>query len=438
MTIARLLAGMLFCLILSGVAEAKWWIFGQANDDVSISYLYLNNIPFEESGEKLTIFRDLLPGGELIVRGKARAGKGKIGGVSISLDNRESWKEAQFSPDGDFEYRFRPEVHKSYRMYVEVVDTAGKANDVDSTGKEIIVAEGSYQTEIRQVLDAMITAYRAEDPAAFMVHVSDNFAADPTVLDRAIRRDFSLFDNIDLRYTLNSIATGQGNVYAAISFTRQITSTRSGTTLTDRGSTDFVFQPGDRGLKVFSMRFPLIFGLSDSDEVATGTVNDGSNPEVIIVTDSGDIAVVPFNDAVDNTPAEETVESGFNIAITTTGHPPQGFDFTLGEPDIGAGSSFVLTGGDTAYAYGFLTTGHAYRDLGSVTLNSVSDVPADGYNSDSSIGHNFYAGHTYAFRLPNGNYAVMEVKDVNMTPYPSFSLTMRIDYKYQPDGSRNF
>lgn len=444
MNILKLLAITLISLALTGVAEAKWWIFGQANEEVSINYLYLNDIPYEESGQKLTVYRDMLAGGEIILRGKARIGKGKIGGASVSLDNRVTWKEAQFTTDGAFEYRFRPETGKTYVMHVEVVDTAGKSNDIESTRKEVTVGEGSFQNQVREALDAMIAAYRAEDPAAFMKFVSNDFTADPAVLDRAIRRDFSLFDNIDLRYTLNNVASGNGGLFASISFSRQVTSSSDGKTYTDKGITEFVFRLTDQGPKVFSMKIPLIFGLSDSSEVAAGSVNSGSNEPTIVVTSSGSVTTVPLRDAVAGNDSTSSVESGVATIISTF-HPPQGFDFVLGEPDNGAGASFFITGGDTAYGYGFLTSGHAYKDLGTVSINTVSSVPDSGYNTDTSTGHNFYEGHTYAFRLANGNYALMEVVRVTFTiptgsggttGYPSISLNIR--YKYQSNGSRQF
>lgn len=435
-----LLAAALLCFVLSGVAEAKWWIFGQANDEVSISYLHLNDIPYEESGPKLTIYRDMLANGEMVLRGKARVGKGKIGGVSVSLDNRETWKEASYSSDGGFEFRFRPEIGKAYIMFVEVTDTAGKTNDIESTRKEITISDGSFQNEVRNALDALIAAYRAEDPTAFMSRVSEEFAADPAVLDKAIRKDFTNFDNIDLRYTLNNVVSGSGGVFVAITYSQQLTSAKSGKTVSDRGVTELVFRPSDRGLKVFSMKFPLIFGLSDSAEVATGTVNSGTNEPVIMVSSDGTLSTVPFNEALAGTDDVSEVESG-SASIVSVFHPPMGFDFVSGEPSNESGASFVITGGASGSAYGFLTIGHAVKDLGTVALNSVTEAPADSYLTIYAMGYDFLEGHTYAFRLPNSTYALMYVSRVIHLPPGDSSpptITMNIQYKYQPDGSRNF
>lgn len=434
MKIKQLFAITLFFLAMTGMAEAKWWIFGQANDEVSISYLYLNNIHYEESGEKLTVYRDMLTNGEIILRGKARIGKGKIGGASVSLDNRETWKEAQFTTDGAFEYRFRPEVGKTYLMYVEVVDTAGKTNDIESTRKELTVSEGSFQAEVRAALDAMIAAYRAEDPATFMRYVSEDFVADPAVLDRAIRGDFSLFDNIDLRYTLNNVASGNGGLFVAITFSRQITSSRTGKTYADKGTTEFVFKLTDSGPKVFSMKNPLIFGLSDSSEVATGTVTTGNNDPVIVVASDGTITLGQPNDD-----DQSTVESGTNINITSDGHTG-GFDFVSGSRVTDRSGAFTVTGAeDFLRFYAWLDNGSSYKDLGTESISAFPTAPETGYISDTSMGQYFYEGHTYAFRLANGNYALMAVKSIssNFPTHPP-TITIRIDYKYQPNGTPNF
>lgn len=436
----RLMAALLFCLLLSGTAEAKWWIFGQANDEVSISYLYLNNIQYEGGDQKISLYRQLLVNDEIILRGKARVGKGSVGSVRVSVDNRERWQEAKLAADGAFEFRFQPETGKTYVIYLEVSDTAGKVNDVEATRKEVTVVEGTLQQQVREVLDAMIAAYRSEDPRTFMAYVNEDFVSDRAVLDKAIRQDFSLFDNIDLRYTLNSVASGQGGVQVAISFSRSLTSAKSGKTLSDHGSTDFVFKPGERGLQVFSMRNPLIFGLSDQEEVATGTVNDGSNPDVIVVTAGGDITTVPLDRIGDDSSAGDTVESGYNIAMVS--HHAIGFDFAAGEVlDLGNGD-FVLTGVNAEtpplYGYAWLKSGVSMVDLGSEHLSAVSEAPASGYSDYLGQPVYLYVGHVFAFRLASGKYALMEVKSVSVSYGEQMVSTMVIDYKYQGNGSRLF
>jgi len=124
----------------------------------------------------------------------------------------------------------------------------------------------------------------------------DVVAGDAGVLDNAIRKDFSAFDNIDLRYTINSIASGKGGIYVSISYNRALISSRDGRPYRDSGITEFVFRAAGDTVKVFSMKNPLIFGLSDAANVSTGTVRTVSNDPVIIV--DGATVVPPGNATV--------------------------------------------------------------------------------------------------------------------------------------------
>lgn len=437
----KMMAALLLVLLLNGTAEAKWWIFGQANDELSISYLYLNNIQYDGGDQKISLYRQLLVNDEIIMRGKARVGKGNVGSVRVSIDNREHWQDAKLASDGAFEFHFRPEVGKTYVIFVEASDTAGKTNDVDATRKEVTVVEGTLQQQVREVLDAMVMAYRSEDPRTFMNYVNENFVSDRSALDKAIRKDFSLFDNIDMRYTINSVASGQGGVQVAISFSRSLTSSRSGKTLSDHGSTDFVFKPGQLGLQVFSMRNPLIFGLSDQEEIATGTVNDGSNPQIISITPSGDITTVPLNQIRAGTSAGDTVETGYNVSIVS--RHAAGFDFAAGEVSDSGGGDFILTGVNVdtppLYGYAWLKSGVSMVDLGLEHLSAITEAPASGYRDYAGQPLYLYVGHVFAFKLASGKYALMEVKRVSMSFISGQMVnTMVIDYKYQANGSRLF
>ncbi|WP_432823938.1 hypothetical protein [Trichloromonas sp.] len=469
-------------LLLPASAQAKWWIFGQSNDEVELSYLYLNSLPYEESGPTLTLYKDLLPKGEVLVRGKTRVKRGKIGQIQVSIDDRQSWQEARFSETGAFEFRFRPEVGQPYILYVEVSDTAGKVNDVDATRKELIISDGRGYQVVIDALNELVEAYRAEDPARFMTRISPDFAGDATLLDRAIRRDFSAFDNIDLRFTLNNLAPDpRGRVFVSLTYSRFVISSRTGQSFSDKGVTEFVFDLGATGPAVYAMKNPLIFGLSDAANIATGTVAQSGGEPVLLVDSRGYMAVVPFTlftqlveeDGLVITPNADgsstvatddltvvvtaqgsvlatsggggSVESGSNILIRSEMHPPTGFDFVSGEATEPPNVAFVITGGDEgrSTAYGFMEAGNTFLDLGNIAIGSVSEAPEFGYTG--GLGYDFFPGHTYAFKLSNGHYALMEVKSVDfsyppgwpaVTGYPS--ILMRIDYKYQPDGSRNF
>lgn len=285
MNAIKILVITLCCFMLTSAAEAKWWIFGQSENEISTRYLYLNGVSYDELGDKVTIYKETLPEGRLVLRGKAGTSSSQVGVIQVSLDNKTTWREAARSDDGSFEYGFVPELGKKYLMYVKIMDTTGKSNDVEATRKEVTLSDQNISAVIRKAMDDLVGAYRGEDPRGFMAQVSPDFAADAAILDSAVRRDFSLFENIDLRYTLNNVSAGAGGkVFVAISFSRSITSTKSGKTLTDKASTEFVFSMDDKGAKVFSMKNPLIFGMSDAENVATGTVPN-SEPTINVERD---------------------------------------------------------------------------------------------------------------------------------------------------------
>jgi hypothetical protein len=292
-----LLFTLLMSCVFSSNALAKWWIFGQSEETVATSYLYLNDISFNELDEQVTLYRDMLPGGRVILRGKAQSGKSRIGKVEVSLDKKETWQPAAKSADGSFEFSFIPELNRTYPLYVKILDTSGKSNEVDETFREITVSNADISALVRQALDAMVRAYQEEEPRSFMAYVDANFAGDAVVLDRAIRKDFTAFDALHLTYTLNNVASGaKGKVFVALSYNRQVTSARSGGTLTDRGLTEFIFNLTAGKAKVSAMKQPLLFGLSEASEVATGIVNSGENDEILILDETGNLRIGPVGD----------------------------------------------------------------------------------------------------------------------------------------------
>ncbi|HOG11378.1 MAG TPA: hypothetical protein PLR47_00190 [Smithellaceae bacterium] len=476
---------MSFALVLLSFAgaQAKWWIFGESDEEVSISYLFVNKSSFDETGAKITLFKEMLPDGKITISGKAVAGKGKIGSARVSLDGKETWKDANLSEGGAFEYSFSPETGKTYSIFVEVSDTLGKTNDVAATARQLTLSERNIMSFIREALDKLIAAYENHDAKTFMSLVSEDFAGDMTNLDRAIRKDFSSFDDIDLNYTLNNITSDSKGISVSLSYRRLLMSTKTGQSVKDKGVTEFVFKMGDKSARIYSMKNPLIFGITGAPNVATGTVASTTNEPVIIADGRGNVALVPaqtFNQIVmddsvriTNNPdgtstiktsdktitvdkngqqtsggsnPSETVEKGLRTIISL-GHPPMGFSFVNGEVMTAAGD-FMITGGGPGFGYGFVEPSVTFVDLGAKSIGSVNEAPATGYANPAGMGVRFEEGHTYAFKLANGKYGLMEVKSVteewipgNPGPPPqppAMRITMRFEYKYQPSGARQF
>ena len=467
---------MMFVIMLvmtAAPSEAKWCIFGQSEEDVSIQYLFLNKSSFDETGSKIMLYKEMLTDGKIIITGKADAGKGKVGSARVSLDNKETWNDANLSEGGAFEFSFRPELGKTYAIYIEVSDTTGKTNNVNETYREVTVTDRNVMSIVREALNKLIAAYQNRDAQTFMSLISEDFAGDATNLDRAIRRDFSSFDDINLSYTLNNISSDSRGISVSLSFSRNLVSTKSGQNLKDKGITEFVFKMGEKTAKVFSMKKPLIFGVTGAPNVATGTVKPMSNDPIIIVDSRGNAAEVPAQDfsqlvtddslQITNNPdgsssvkgsdetiivdkngskigggnPSETVEKGSRTLIAQ-GHPPMGFSFVDGQV-IAAAGDFQITGGGHGFGYGFLAAGVTFADLGGVAIGSVTEAPAAGYTDSPGMGVRFFEGHTYAFKLANGKYGLMEVKSVTEDWTGGVAtITMRFEYKYQPSGARQF
>ena len=281
---------MTVILCASAAADAKWWIFGKSNDDVAIKYLYVNKVSADETGPKMTVFRETLGvDGLLKINGKAYAGKSQIGSVRITLDDKATWADVKVADNGTFEYSFKPEQGKTYYMLVEVTDTSGKVNKVDETRKEISLSDENIQAKVREALNALFEAYNSENLTKFMSRVGDNFAGDKDILERAVKRDFDAMSAINLRYALNNISAGaQGRVFASVTYNRMVLINKTGATSTDNGVTEFVFDSADGKLSLFSMKQPLMFGLSDAENVATGEVM-GNTVSNLVIDDTGDI-----------------------------------------------------------------------------------------------------------------------------------------------------
>jgi len=444
-------ASFIVMILFSGKVEAKWWIFGASEDEVTINYLYLNNYSYDELGPKVTIYKETLPDGMIVLKGKASVKKGKIGGVRVTINNKEKWEDAKLSERGDFEYRFKAEAGKTYVVYVEVMDTTGKTNDIEATRKEIVVSEQNIQSAIRSVLDKMVEAYRREDGNTFMSYVSEDFAGDVVNLDRAIRRDFTLFDNIDLRYSINNITSGdKGLIFVSINYNRMVISTKTGKSYTDRGTTEFVFKIGDKGPKVYSMKFPLIFGLSDAGNVATGVVRTVSQDKVLVVDDKGNVDTKPLDEAVKIMKEESISEVQSGTFTLETKEISQGilrfmhcFGFVF-EDNIRTDGIPPAYGGtyDNYDVYLeinllFLNSGVSAVDLGIKNINDIKEVPATGYTSQP-IPVQGNIGRAYALKLANGKYAIIEIVSFTLISSSPLHTKATFRYKYQPDGSRKF
>jgi len=153
---------------------------------------------------------------------------------------------------------------------------------------------------LMDLLADMIAAYEAENAERFLDYVAADFSGDKFILDAAVQDDFSLFENIDLQVSISNFAVNSGG-YLSVSLTyaRSVTAVRSGRVLQDRGLTEMMFKIVDNRPRLYSMKNPLLFGLSDAVNVASGNVNPGKNGRILVVDGHGEARVLPFSDAMD-------------------------------------------------------------------------------------------------------------------------------------------
>jgi hypothetical protein len=317
--IRRITIISLILLLVGAVnASAKWWIFGQSQEEVATRYIYLNDISYDELGDSVTLYRDVLPKGEVRITGRGQTGKGQIGAVQISTDDGLSWNRANLASNGSFEFKFRPVIGETYNLKIKVLDTAGKSNDVDETRKELTVSDRNIRILIQETMDKMINAYRMESTRDFMRYVDPDFTGDSFILESAIRKDFTALDQIDMYYTFNNIATAaNGKVFTSISFSRQVVAAKSGNILQDKGQTEFTFSIEGNKALVYSMKNPLIFGLSEAEDVATGTVNAPQTEENLIIKPGGNAELADSNENSDS-PGTPVTPPGTSSVPTPT------------------------------------------------------------------------------------------------------------------------
>ena len=382
-------------------ASAKWWIFGKSQEAVRIDYLFLNRLSFDETGTRLTLYKETLPEGMVNIKGKAIADKSKIGAVQVSVDGKEKWEKARLSADGAFEFGFRPQTGTTYRIYVKAIDTTGKPNDVDSTYKEVTIAETTEKDSVKEALDSMVEAYKEESISRFMAFVSDDYTGDKTVLDRAVRMDFQAFDNLELRFSFNNISVNdKGMISVSLNYSRMMTSISSGKTVKDAGATEFIFIMGDKGPLIYSMKDPLIFGMLDTAE--TTTVQRSLTMSY-------------------NYGAGTKYFDSFGFADETITHEPWASPPAI-NPNI--------TGDFAIYGDSHHLTTRAdvsYRDMGTMSLDSLTAAPTTGYTCLYNNSISTAEGHVYVFTLPGGAYGAIEPESLTI---PIATLK----YKYFPNN----
>ncbi|HBE89367.1 MAG TPA: hypothetical protein DDW67_09555 [Elusimicrobia bacterium] len=391
-------------MLAAGAAQAKWWIFGKGGGEIGLRYLTVNGASADEAGAKMTLYRETLGADGLVrVQGRAQTGRNKVGSVRVSLDDKATWQDAKVADNGTFEYLFKPEEGKKYFLLVEVTDTAGKTNKVDETRKELELSGEKIQAAIRAALDAMFAAYMKEQLQPFMAHVGGDFAGDRLLLERAVKKDFDSLTGINIRYTLNNIAAGAGGrVFVSITYNRFVVVNKTGASNTDNGSTEFVFTLDEGRPLLYSMKQPLMFGLSDADNVATGSVLGGGG-EALVLDDGGNLGAGYTQVTVSDTDGifsydMDTQTSDASPTFTGCGGTYSGqLTFNLGNPSI------------------YSAVGQAVNEIPGKNISTVTSADVQAVTDNCPNNNN--AGKTYGIKSGGSLYAVEVVSISGSGPY---------------------
>lgn len=410
-------------------ASAKWWIFGQNENEITINYLYINGVPYEEIKDLISFSKGTLTNGLIYIKGKAKSKAGQIGMVEISIDDQLTWQKAELESSGAFVYSFQPVIDKVYNVFIKITDTTGKTNNLDDKKFMLKVVNIDFRAIIEKTLRKMAESYGAEDEYRFMQCVSDDFINGTQMLRNAILNDFKLFKNIKIEFTIASLAIdNKNNVFVMINYKRNLVSASDNKVYFDNGSTNFIFKVTGQEAKLFSMSNPIIFGLSDADNLANPTT--GPTEEIKLIPTATPVTVYSGSMSLHSTvmQGESFKFSTFQKFTEPNGNPTQG--------DIMFISVFFL-----------LKSGTGIINMGIIPIENVTEVPETGYSYPGHLGGPTCAdtpswpGKTFALKLSDGKYAVIEITSVQTLaspPCPNDQEIVNIKYKYNKSGSNKF
>ena len=441
----------------------------------------------------LAVSVDDLEGNKLVIRGRAEISGGKIGAVLISLDGGDTWKKANLDPNGAFNFEFRPDFGREYDLRVKAVATTGKSSGYENDAFPFMIERNRSEDEVKETFLAMLRNYTNENRGEFMSFVSDDFEGDLNSLEDAIEDDFRFFDNIIIKPNITRVISLGSQFQISFTYDRMLQSTTTGKVLTHRAASNMTFKRTGDGFKLIAMAAPLLFGVSNVDEVAT-TIEEASIGTAVIVVnqDTGVTTKPTLQDTVEDTVIEqEAVEEAHAeedaFASTTdvrTGAATLQCSFESDSPTAGSCQGFIFSSQSIAsgnntedvfhsrmssadfapYVDRFssdpnpvfsTSNGAELQDLGFGSLSSVTTVSTSGYQEslpDGGPKTTIVSGRLYEFRTDDTFYAVIKVTSVSSSVGEVFdpatmdhnealtpsTVSMSFQYKVQMNGEPRF
>ncbi len=397
-------------LLTATPGQARWWIFGKQESIPEFTSIKFNSINVENVDEQITLAREDLVDGGITIRGQAEEDKGIIGKVEVSFDGGETWHKAVLGDRGMFTLEFRPELQREYEFRIKALSTAGKVSDPDDHSFTFTVDTRPNTDNIKAVFNELLRFYMAEDQAGFMGLVHPDFEGDRAALEDAVSDDFLFFDNIRIEPNITRIVPFDGNYELYFTFNRQVQVANSGRLLKDSAASSMTFARGS-GFRLFGMAAPLIFGVSNPADVATNVTEESIGSEVLGCNNDGDCGLAEQGD---------DTETNGGSAETATLADGQGIFLPTGA--LGAWD------GDIIFEINifFMGTNVSWAAMPNNSFDTATQAPAGPYDQLNPAPAT--TGSTFAVKLADGTYGIVEVDQLTGTP------TCVINYKYPVSG----
>lgn len=430
----RLLVFSCLLLLLPFAAQAAWWEFGRSAGEPYFSMLRFNNVDAEQRDDMLVLTRDDLIAGSVVVRGRAEVGRGEVGLVEISLDSGKTWSGATLGERGMFTYEFAPQLDREYPFRIRAISTTGVATGPEEHDFKLLVSSADGAREARAAFMKLLDAYQREDRASFMRGVSENFEGNLGALEDGLAKDFRYLDDIRIQATVSRINRQERTYEIYFTYNRQVRSAKTGNLLKDSAASIVGFRLESGGMKLVRMSAPLIFGVSEAEDVATSVTGQSVGQQVLTISNSGEASTAPQG--------QNAASSQLGLASlrSTAVNNRESFEFDT-EDKITENTQNIT--GDIAWNFfpampfenGLaLKSGTKYKMM-SGPLSALKGVQsATPFAAPAFFSIQVKVNDVIALQLSTGKYAAIEVLAVPTLAAPYFTFR----YKYQPNGSPNF
>lgn len=185
-----------------------------ASEPPVIRSILVNNQNSERlSGGALTLQKDDLLNGKIVISGEAYAENNSLQRVEVSLDGGRRW----FSAEGTvrWSYVFSPVNDASYEITVRAFNKSGVRSESGfSNALSLTYQKTSNKELITQSLGNLIRSYNIEDTQGFLAEVADNFFKGKDTLQNNLESAFSVWDNIKLSISnlvIDIVSSSQAN-----------------------------------------------------------------------------------------------------------------------------------------------------------------------------------------------------------------------------------